>query len=48
MLVKIDEDGTRTSGRFVDREFVPSSEPACQILAGHAIRRASTPPPHED
>jgi hypothetical protein len=28
MLVKIDEDGTRTRGRFVNREFVPSSEPA--------------------
>jgi len=28
MLVKIDKDGTR--GRFVNREFVPSSEPACE------------------
>jgi len=32
MLVKIDEDGTRPRGRFVNREFVPSSEPACKAM----------------
>jgi len=32
MLVKIDEVGTRPRGRFVNREFVPSSEPACKAM----------------
>lgn len=25
-LIRIDEDGTRTAGRFVDRKFVPLGE----------------------